>query len=88
MSLLLYRQIVREANKLSAAPVRRKILYNTREVYSLYAGVSDESRLAELRQDAFAATRVIAWLNSLPQVLPECVSGLSGSRLCLLRSCL
>ena len=68
MSLSLYRQIVREANKLPAAPVKRKILYNTREVYSVYAAEADKRRLAELHQDAAAAARVIAWLNSIPQV--------------------
>ena len=70
MSLALYRHIVREANKLSVAPVRRKIIYNTREVYSLYASETDELKLAGLHEDAAAAARVIAWLNTLPKVQP------------------
>ena len=74
MSLALYRQIVREASKLPAKPVKRKILYNTREAYSLYATETDQSRLFSLHQDAAAAARVIAWLNSLPQVLPHTVT--------------
>lgn len=67
-SKAVYRSILREASKLSVWPVRHKICFNTREVFDLHRAESDGAVIRILIEDGYAAVRVIAWLNRLPQV--------------------
>ena len=66
-SVHLYRRILREAASLPG-PVKRKVRLNTREVYFVHAREADPARLAQAQEHAAAAARVLAWLNTLPQV--------------------
>ena len=68
MALSLYRQLLREARNFPARPVGRKMAFNVREMYELHRAEASSSRLAELRDDAEAALRVIRWLKALPKV--------------------
>ena len=67
-SKAVYREILREAAKLSVGPVRRKICYNTRELFDLYRTEQDPTVVQKLRDDGAAAVRVIAWLTRLSEV--------------------
>ena len=67
-SKAVYRSILREAAKLTIEPVRRKICFNTREVFDLYRAESNLVSIEKLQSDGAAAIRLIAWLNQLPEV--------------------
>jgi hypothetical protein len=66
-SLALYRAFLREAHQLHAPPVRRKLCYNARQLWSFYAGVTDPETLDSLHEEARAAVRVLQWLRALPK---------------------
>jgi hypothetical protein len=72
-SLSLYRSLVREAHKLDALPVQRKLCYNAKQLWSFYSRVQDPDRLHQLHEEAQAAVRVVRWLRELPQA-----SGMTG----------
>ena len=59
---------MREAAKLAVRPVRRKIWYNSRELFDLHRAESRPEKVKELREIGTAAVRVIAFLRHLPKV--------------------
>lgn len=63
----LYRALLREASKIAAPPLRRKLRYNARAAWEAHSAESDPLQLASLYEEARAAVRVLAWLNALPQ---------------------
>ena len=50
------------------APVVKKIRYNARHLWLLYAKETDPDALQRLYGDVAAGVRVLRWLRSLPQV--------------------
>ena len=66
-SAALYRRILKEARHLRCEPARRKIAFNTRQLFLFYRGSSDPAQLQALREDGEAAVRTLRWLRDLPE---------------------
>ena len=65
---VLYRRILREARTFPVGPVRRKVVYNARELFELYKKEDSTEKLRELAEGGESAIRVIAWLKQVPKV--------------------
>ena len=64
---MLYRQMLRDAGQFPILPIRRKLLYNYREMFDLHRLETSPEAIEKLVQAGHAAMRVLAWLKSLSQ---------------------
>lgn len=67
-ALGLYRRLLRDAHHFPVAPIKRKLLYNVREMYDLHKQETDLAEIERLIGDGEAALRVLSWMKSLPEV--------------------